>query len=400
MPAIRKFRNDPPAGELAILGPVALVAGWLWGLVLVALASSVAFAEAPAQAHTAVLDVYVSDSCPHCAAARAYLPTLVALFPQLDVQVHSLEQDRGARARLEDLSRRAGIWPPGVPTFVINDQLSVGFGGARAEADLQAFVQRGLLGAGTRQPNATAVDAGWLGTLSVDRLGLPLFTVALGLLDGFNPCAMWVLLFLLSMLIHLRDRSRMALIASVFVVVSGLVYYAFMAAWLNLFLAIGLSETVRLALAVIALFIGLVNLKDFVALGRGPSLSIPESAKPGLYARVRAVLNARSLWISLISVSVLAVVVNFIEALCTAGIPAIYTAVLTQHQLSPALHYGYLGLYIAGYIADDALMVAAAVFALNSRKLSEKSGRLLKLLSGLVMLALGLVMLFKPELLM
>jgi len=93
------------------------------------------------------------------------------------------------------------------------------------------------------------------------------------------------------------------------------------------------------------------------------------------------------------------VVVNFIEALCTAGIPAIYTAVLTQQELSPALHYSYLGLYIAAYMADDALMVAAAVFALNSRKLSEKSGRLLKLLSGLIMLALGLVMLFKPELL-
>lgn len=400
MPAIRKLHRNRPIEEVAYFGPVALVTGWLWGLVLFLLASSVAFAETPAQAHAAVLDVYVSDSCPHCAAAKEYLPTLVALFPQLDVQIHSLEQDRSARARLEDLSRRAGIWPPGVPTFVINDRLSVGFGGAQGEADLQAFVQRGLLGAGTRQPNASEVDAGWLGTLSVDRLGLPLFTVALGLLDGFNPCAMWVLLFLLSMLIHLKDRSRMALIASVFVVVSGLVYYAFMAAWLNLFLAIGLSEAVRLALAGIALFIGLVNLKDFVALGRGLSLSIPESAKPGLYARVRAVLNARSLWISLISVSALAVVVNFIEALCTAGIPAIYTAVLTQQELSPGLHYSYLALYIAAYMADDTLMVAAAVFALNSRKLSEKSGRLLKLLSGLIMLALGLVMLFKPELLL
>lgn len=184
---------------------------------------------------------------------------------------------------------------------------------------------------------------GWLGTLSVDSLGLPLFTLALGLLDGFNPCAMWVLLFLLSMLIHL---------------------------------------------------------KDFIAPGRGLSLSIPEPAKPGLYARVRTVLNARSLWLSLISVAVLAVVVNFIEALCTAGIPAIYTAVLTQQELSPALHYSSLGLYIAGYMADDALMVAAAVFALNSPKLSDKSGRLLKLLSGLIMLALGLVMLFKPELLL
>jgi glutaredoxin len=371
----------------------------LWGICLILLASNLACADAPAHDHARVLDVYVSDRCPHCAAAKDYLPTLVAAFPQLKVQVHSLEQDRNARAELERLSRQAGIWPPGVPTFVIDGRLSVGFGGANGESRLRAFIQREVGETGTEQHITGEVTAGWLGTLSVDNLGLPLFTLALGLLDGFNPCAMWVLLFLLSMLVHLKDRSRMALIASVFVVVSGLVYYAFMAAWLNLFLAIGLTETVRLALASIAVFIGLVNLKDFVALGRGLSLSIPESAKPGLYARVRGVLNARSLWISLISVSVLAVVVNVFEALCTAGIPAIYTAVLTQQALSPSLHYSYLGLYILGYMADDALMVAAAVFALNSRKLSEKSGRALKLLSGLIMLALGLVMLFAPELL-
>jgi hypothetical protein len=111
---------------------------------------------------------------------------------------------------------------------------------------------------------------------------LPLFTLALGLLDGFNPCAMWVLLFLLSLLVRLRDRKRMALIAGTFVLVSGAVYYAFMAAWLNVFLAVGLSKVVRVLLGTTAVLIGLINVKDFVAWGRGPSLSIPDAAKPGL----------------------------------------------------------------------------------------------------------------------
>ena len=89
--------------------------------------------------------------------------------------------------------------------------------------------------------------------------------------------------------------------------------------------------------------------------------------------------------------------VNFIELLCTAGFPAIYTAVLTQHDLSPAIYYAYLGLYILGYIADDSLMVAIAVVALTSNKLTERAGRWLKLLSGAIMLALGGVMLLRPE---
>ena len=192
----------------------------------------------------------------------------------------------------------------------------------------------------------------------------------------------------------------MAMVAGTFVLASGAVYYAFMAAWLNVFLFVGMSEALRIGLAVLAMLIGFINVKDFFAFRRGVSLSIPESAKPGLYARARSILKAESLPASLAAVAVLAVVVNFVELLCTAGLPAIYTAVLTQHALSPLAHYGYLGLYILAYIADDALMVGTAVLALGSGKLDERSGRRLKLLSGAVMLVLGLVMLLRPQWLM
>ncbi len=189
----------------------------------------------------------------------------------------------------------------------------------------------------------------------------------------------------------------MALAAGTFVLVSGAVYFAFMAAWLNVFLAIGLSDAVRIGLAVLALCIAALNLKDFAALGRGPSLSIPASARPGLVARMHRVLQARALPAMLLGVAALAIVVNFIELLCTAGLPAIYTAVLAQYELSPAARYAYLGLYIVGYIADDSLMVATAVLALGSGKLSERGGQVLKLVSGLVMLVLGAVLLLRPQ---
>src|SRR5690606_5387610 len=159
--------------------------------------------------------------------------------------------------------------------------------------------------------------------------------------------------------------------------------YAFMAAWLNVFLLIGLSAAMRWALGGLALAIGGLNVKDFVAWKRGFSLSIPDSAKPGVYARTRAILATEKTLPALTAVATLAVMVNFIELLCTAGFPAIYTAILTQQDLSPIAYHAYLGLYILGYIADDALMVGIAVMALSSHKLTERTGRLLKLISGL-----------------
>jgi hypothetical protein len=155
-------------------------------------------------------------------------------------------------------------------------------------------------------PPSDSIETRWLGRLSAGELGLPLFTIVIGLLDGFNPCAMWVLLFLLSLLVNLRNRVKMALVAGTFVAVSGLVYFAFMAAWLNMFLLIGLSRPIQIGLGGIALLVGAVNVKDFFALRRGISLSIPESAKPGLYARIRRILQADNLAGALAGIVILA----------------------------------------------------------------------------------------------
>lgn len=342
----------------------------------------------PFWAAAAELQVYVRDGCPHCAAAKAYLPQLAAARPTLRIVVRPVDSDPAALAELQRLSHASGVWPPGLPTFAVDGRLMVGFDDAESSGPLlEALIDQ--------QPQSPQIDAGPLGKLSVERLGLPLFTLAIGLLDGFNPCAMWVLLFLLSMLVHLRDRPRMALIAGTFVAAGGLVYYAFLAAWLNLFLLLPLSHELRWVLAALALLIGLINLRDFFR-HDDFTLAIPQAAKPGLYARVRAVLRSRTLLASLLGVSVLAVLVNFIELLCSAGFPAMYSAILAQQPLDTPARYAYLALYIAAYCADDALMVTLAVVALGSNKLSANTGRWLKLLSGLAMFGLGIVMLLRP----
>jgi hypothetical protein len=312
----------------------------------------------------------------------------------LRIVYRPIDEDPRAADDLVRIFKALDMWPPGVPTFVMDGQVLIGFDDAeRTGPALRELIDQGL-------PPPVLVETTLFGTLSASRLGLPLFTLTMGLLDGFNPCAMWVLLFLLSLLVRLQNRRRMALIAGTFVLVSGAVYYAFMAAWLNVFLVVGMSAALRVTLGVVALAIGAFNVKDFVAWGRGFSFSIPAAAKPGLYARARAVLQAEALTASLVAVAALAVAVNLVELLCTAGLPAIFAAVLTQHDLDPSAHYAYLGLYILGYVADDSVMVTTAVIALGSRKLSENAGRWLKLLSGVVMLVLGAVIILRPQWLM
>lgn len=341
-----------------------------------------------------VLLVYTREGCPHCAEAKHFLERLATEQPQLRIVYRDVQADAAARTELEQRSQAAGVWPPGVPTFVLGDTVLVGYD------DEQHTGQR-LRALLAQQPVAAdAVQTRLFGTLSASQLGLPLFTLVLGLLDGFNPCATWVLLFLLSLLVRLQDRRRMALVAGSFVLASGAVYYAFMAAWLNVFLVLGLSDTLRWVLSALALAIGAINVKDFFAFGRGPSLSIPDAAKPGIFQRVRAIIAAPSLRASLVAAIALAIVVNFVELLCTAGFPAVYTAVLTQHTQDTAAHYAYLGLYILGYLFDDGLMVGVAVAALGQRRLTERGGRWLKLLSGTVMLGLGSVLLLRPGWLM
>ena len=377
-------------------------------LVLFALAIS-AHAE-PAGAPPDI-EVFTRPGCPRCSEAKVFLHELRTTQPDLRVHEWDVSADPAARERLMALAQQQGIKALGVPAFYLRGRLLVGYAGRdRTGAQLQALLASGSAGpaeqGSTCQLDTAAcpevaepgtIDAPIFGRLSVRQLGLPLFTVVIGLLDGFNPCAMWVLIFLLSLLASLRDRRKMLIVGGTFVVVSGAAYFLFMAAWLNLFLLIGMARAVQIGLALLAVLVGAINVKDFFAFKKGVSLSIPERAKPGIYRRVRNVLRAPTLPAALGGVIALAVLVNLVELLCTAGFPAVYTQVLTLRHLPIWAYYGYLALYIFFYMLDDSIMLLIAVFTLSRRKMQEKEGRWLKLVSGLVMVALGVIMLARPR---
>ena len=347
------------------------------------------------------IEMFTREGCPYCAAAHAFLEELGRQRPQIRILVRDVHQDPRALEDLVALARQHGVEHLGVPAFHVRRRLVIGFAGPETTgAELTALLDTPVSGAG--EPPGRAAGAGetvevpLLGPVSVGELGLPAFTIVLGLLDGFNPCAMWVLLFVLSLLVNLHDRVKMAVIGGTFVLVSGIVYFAFMAAWLNLFLLVGISRLTQVLLGLIAAAVGALNVKDFIAAGRGPSLAIPVSARPAIYARVRAIMTAEHPGAALGGVIVLAILVNVVELLCTAGFPAIYTRILTLRELPVWQYYGYLALYNVAYVLDDGLMLALAIVTLTRRKLQARAGRWLKLVSGAVMLGLGAVLIARP----
>ena len=364
------------------------------------------------------LEIFVREGCSRCADAESFVEGLRRRQPDLRVAVHDVRRDPTALARLQELAASAGAAAPGLPSFYVRGELLVGFAGestsgAHIEALLAGRPEKPAPSATTamscaQEANLTcspgpaaaadSVEWPWLGIrIDVEKVGLPLFTMATGLVDGFNPCSMWVLIMMVSILAATRDRRKMLAIAGTFVVVEGFAYFAFMAAWLNLFLLIGISRTSQVALGIVALVAGLINIKDFWAFGRGITLSIPAAAKPGIYAKIRRILQEENLFLAVAGTAALAILVQIVELLCTSGFPALYTRILTLRDLDPWAYYGYLLLYNAMYMLDDVAVLAIGVVTLSQRRLQEKEGRRLKLLSGIVMLLLGLYLITAPR---
>jgi len=246
---------------------------------------------------------------------------------------------------------------------------------------------------------STTVHLPIVGTVDAKAFSLPVLTLVLAGMDAFNPCAFFVLLFLLSLLVHAKSRARMLVVGGTFVLFSGIVYFVFMAAWLNVFLIAGELRVITTIAGLLALFVAVLNIKDYFWFKEGPSLSIPESAKPGLFKRMREIVAAGNLAPMLASTVLLAIVANSYELLCTAGFPMVYTRALTLAQLETWQYYAWLAAYNVIYVIPLLAIVIIFVRTMGARKLTESEGRILKLVSGFMMLGFGLMLLLAPNLL-
>lgn len=364
-----------------------------------------------ASAETIRLYYYSADNCPHCKEYGPRLHQLAGQAPELELIEKDIWRDRSAFDELLALLETHGDLPVATPTLFLGDRVWIGIDEGRLQ-EIEAHIAwcraNGCRDSLARlQPSSappgselvaeeSRISLPILGDLDGRQASLPLVTVTLGLLDSINPCAFFVLLFLLTLMVHAHSRMRMLTVGVVFVCFSGVIYFLFMAAWLNLFLVTGGLRLVTLLAGMVALLIGTLNIKDYFLFHKGPSLSIPEKVKPGLYHRVRELVKSASYLSLLGGTALLAIAANSYELLCTAGFPMVFTRILTLQQLPTWQYYGYLAAYNVVYVIP--LMTIVIIFAvtLGAHQLSEKQGRFLKLLSGVMMTAMGLMLTFFP----
>ena len=392
---------------------------------LVAMLLGVALLLAPGAPHAdesaAAVDAYVfwALGCRHCERALAFLERLEREVPRL--RVHRLEVTRDARNReaFLEIVQRAGITDPAVPLAVVGDRVIEGYlDDASTGAELRALVLAcgaarcadvvaPLLADATGAAPAPAARAlpetvrlPVLGEVALRNLSLPALTVVLGAVDGFNPCAMWTLVFLIGLLVGMPDRGRRWALGTAFVVASALVYYLIMAAWLNALVFLGMVVWIRVGIGFVALAAGLYYLREFV-LNAAPACEVtrPERRRR-VFARLRALASERRFVVALAGIVLLAFAVNVVELLCSAGIPAIYTQVLAMNALPTWQHHAYLALYILVFMLDDLVVFFTAMVTLEVTGATGRYTRVGHLVGGGVLLAVGALMLLRPEWLM
>jgi thiol-disulfide isomerase/thioredoxin len=359
-----------------------------------------------------------ANGCPHCSHEKEFLKELEQEYP--DLKIHSLEVTRDKKniELLKNAGRKLNTDVSGVPFTVIGKQYFIGYNkqttGVAIEEVARHALQNGchdiigsLITPITPNPEQSEkktipgkIELPLIGEMETKNLSLPALTIIIGALDGFNPCAMWVLLFLISLLLGMEDRKRMWLLGSVFIITSAFVYFLFMSAWLNLILFLGFIVWVRIIIGIVALIGGGHNLKEYFTNKEAACKVTSSEKRKKVFKKLKIVTQQQKLWLSLVGIIVLAFAVNLVELICSAGLPAVYVQILTLTELPAWQYYAYLILYIFIFMLDDLFVFFVAMKTLQIAGVTTKYTHASHLIGGIIMLIIGISLIFKPELLM
>ncbi len=245
-----------------------------------------------------------------------------------------------------------------------------------------------------------------LGDVDAKEVSIPLVAIVLGFIDGFNPCAMWVLLFLLSIIITMKNRKKMWVIGLTFLITSAVVYLCFMLAWLTVAITLSQIFWVRFIIAIIAILGGIVNLTSYFQERKKDNgcQVVDKEQRKSILKRINKVVkqmdNKKTYLLGIIGVMGLAVTVNLIELACSSGLPLIFTQILALNDLNGFQYFIYILIYILFFLVDDIVIFIIAMKTLKLTGISTKYNKLSHLIGGILLLLIGILMIFAPEILM
>lgn len=345
------------------------------------------------------INFFYSAICPHCKAEEAFLGTLNAKYPEVKINRYEVIYNAENQKLLKNFydkydvpNNERGL----VPATFTSTKYFVGFNDQTAN-EIENCLKECL---GRTTTPANTVKLPFFGEVDFSKISLPAITVILGTLDGFNPCAMWILVVLLSMLVTSKSRKKIALVGGVFIFAEGLLYFLIMSAWLNVFFALSFAVLIRIAIGLFGIGFGIWRIRDFFIWKPGVCKVVDESKSKSIMDRINNILKPSTLPATIFGIIALAFGVNIIEFFCSAGFPTIYTRILALQNLSLFQYYLYLFFYIIFYMLDDIIVFVVAFLTLNRLNFSEKYSRYSTLVAGALLLILGIMLIVRPEILM
>ena len=336
------------------------------------------------------LHVFVHPDCPHCHKAIEFLRTQRSI----DFDLHDVSTAAN-QALLLMVSRENAIPDEalGVPLFVLGSHYLIGFESAETTGrELLALIADARsLPPSKQAPSRITLPV--LGDIDPSRYSLLALTALMGLSDGFNPCAMWVLVYLISLIAGLQDQRKIWWLVGTFVLSSGVLYFLFMTAWLNTFLVIGYIRPLTQLIALGAIGFGADHLYGLAEKGGIIACDVGDAEQRQRTMKWAREVVAAPIGIgSVILVIGLAFAVNAIEFVCSAALPALYTHTLALMDLRTSLYYGYIALYVMFFMLDDLIIFGAAAFAVQ-RIIDTRYAAVSRAAGGVILIGLGFWML-------
>lgn len=372
------------------------------------------------------LYLFYSNTCSHCEAEMKLLDELQEDYDNLRIYKYEISEDKNSLL-LSKVSEIFNTNVTGVPFTIIGEKTFFGYSEENSKkkfvGTIEYYSSHGYVDKvgeylGNELPtyeinnNDITVDEyikdygeynfniPIIGTISTKDLTLPLIAIIMGFIDGVNPCAMWVLLFLISMLIGMHDRKKMLILGGAFLLTSAFIYFFIMLAWLNIAVLVTKITIIRLVIAIIALLGGLYNLYSVYKTKENGCNVTTKKDRKKILERIKKFTSEKSLMLSVIGVIALAISVNLIELACSAGLPVMFTQILAINNLTKVEYLSYIILYIVFFLIDDFIIFLLAITSMKVSGISAKYGKVSKIIGAIFLTIIGVLLIVRPEWLM
>ncbi len=369
-------------------------------------------------ANERVVNLYYfhAEGCSTCALETVYLEKLIEEEPNLVLHKYEIAFDQENQKLSKDIGELLNQPINSTPTLIIGREMIVGFKEGSTEKTIEDAIQfvrdnnvRDVVGEmlGIVEPGQgvdvinenSKVSLPFFGEVDAKSISLPLLAIVLGGIDGFNPCAMWVLLLLISMLFHLEEQWKKWFLGGLFLLTTAVMYFFFMLSWLNITILFGTLIYIRWLIGGMSIGGGIFNIHRYTQMEPGCEV-VDESKRLKIRDRLKAIYSQPVFALAAVGIVVLAISVNLVELICSAGLPVLFTQILTLNDLSQTQYILYLLLYLAMFMLDDIIVFVIAMKTAELTGISTKYARNAHLIGGILMILLGLLMILKPAWLM